>query len=385
MVYPFQAEPLPDDIYHIPTGLKVSFSGAMDMMGAADLIYIGETHTNIHSHRVQLEIIKELHRRFPGGIAIGMEMFREPQQESLDLWVRGEMTELEFLKASEWYRNWSSDFGYYRDILNFARDNRIDVLALNPSRELQRQLATAAGGEVPPELAGRIPESGPEDPYQRQIIEAIFGGHASGPGMLDSFLDIQLLWEETMASRIAEYLDSPSGKGRKMVVLTGGLHVQYGFGVPKKVLRRRPAPYAIVLTEAISIPEEKREALTMDVDVPFIPLLAGDFLWMVPYEDLEDDKVLLGVMMAPREGKVFVEKVLEGSVAEKGGIEAGDELVSLDGLPVEEAGDVILAVKSKKAGDDIAVVVRRGEQVLSLTPRFPEETELQEEGEDLHP
>ncbi len=342
MVYPFQAEPLPDDIYHIPTGLKVSFSGAMDMMGAADLIYIGETHTNIHSHRVQLEIIRELHRRFPGGIAIGMEMFREPQQESLDLWVRGEMTELEFLKASEWYRNWSSDFGYYRDILNFARDNRIDVLALNPSRELQRQLATAAGGEVPPELAGRIPESGPEDPYQRQIIEAIFGGHASGP-------------------------------------------VQYGFGVPKKVLRRRPAPYAIVLTEAISIPEEKREELTMDVDVPFIPLLAGDFLWMVPYEDLEDDKVLLGVMMAPREGKVFVEKVLEGSVAEKGGIEAGDELVSLDGLPVEEAGDVILAVKSKKAGDDIAVVVRRGEQVLSLTPRFPEETELQEEGEDLHP
>ena len=100
-----------------------------------------------------------------------MEMFREPQQESLDRWVRGEMTELEFLKDSRWYENWNSDFGYYRDILNFAREKRIDVLALNPSRDLQRQLA-AGGGEVPPDLAGRIPESGLEDPYQRRVIQA---------------------------------------------------------------------------------------------------------------------------------------------------------------------------------------------------------------------
>ena len=59
--------------------------------------------------------------------------------------------------------------------------------------------------------------------------------------MLDSFLKVQLLWEETMASRIVEYLDGEKGDGKKMVVITGSMHIQHGYGVPKKVLRRMPA------------------------------------------------------------------------------------------------------------------------------------------------
>ena len=33
------------------------------------------------------------------------------------------------------------------------------------------------------------------------------------------------------------------------------------------------------------VPEDKRERL-MDVDLPLIPLLPGDFIWLVEYEDL---------------------------------------------------------------------------------------------------
>jgi uncharacterized iron-regulated protein len=371
MPYPFWTAPEPEDIYHIPTGLKLSFGGMMDMIADSRLIFVGEAHNNIHAHRVQLEIIREMQRRFPGRIAIGMEMFRFPQQEGLDRWTRGELTEAQFLKETGWYGNWHSDFGYYREILHFARDHGIDVVALNPPRDIQRLVGMSRGEEVPAELEGKLPETDSSDRYQREVMKAIFSGHEGGGGMFDPFLNIQLLWEETMASRIVEYLGNEAGEGKKMVVLAGGMHVEYGFGVPKKVVRRRPMPYSIVLSSATSIPEDKKEEVLMDVEIPGIPLLSGDFLWMVPYEDLEDDQVRLGIVMTTREGLVAVEKVLEGSAAEAAGIRAGDELISLDGLAVEEMSDVVIAVRSKNPGDEIRVVLRRNGEELSLTARFP--------------
>lgn len=371
MPYPFWVEPQPDDIYHIPTGLRLSFDGMMDVLAGAKVIYLGESHTNIHAHRVQFEIISELQRRFPGQVAIGMEMFRLPQQDSLDRWTRGELTELEFLKESRWFENWSSNFAYYRDILALARDEGLDVVALNPPRELQQRLGMTAGREIPPDLAAELPDTDSSDPFQRAMMEGIFGGHEGGKSMFEGFLRVQLLWEETMASRIVEYLESERGRGKKLVVLAGGMHVEYGFGVPKKVLRRKPLPYSIVLSAAISIPEEKKEEVLMDVELPEIPLLSGDFLWMVPYEDLEDTQVRMGIMMAEKDGSIYVDKVLEESPAEKAGIEAGDRLLTLDGLPVESMGDVLLVVNTKKPGDDIEVAVERGGELLELRPHFP--------------
>lgn len=371
--YPLVVEPQPDHIYHLPTGLKIERDGFMDMISTADIVYVGETHTNIHAHRVQLEILRELYARFPGKVAIGMEMFRVPQQESLDRWTRGELSELQFLKESQWFKNWSSDFGYYRDILEFARDNRIDVVALNPSRELQKQFGQAAAGgeELPPELAAQLPETGEIDPFQERSIRAVFAGHSAGGDMLNSFLRVQLLWEETMASRIAEYLEGEGGGDKKMVVITGSMHIQHGYGVPKKVLRRKPLSYVIVLPDAISIPEEKREALTMDVNLPDIPLLAGDFLWLISYEDLEDDRVRLGILMDTSEGRIYVKTAFGEMPAAQAGIRDGDRLVSVDGLAVEEMSDVILVVRSKKPGDDISVVVEREGEELTFAPRFP--------------
>ncbi len=366
--YPPKEKVKADDIYHLPTGLKMSLDGAMDVISGARLVCVGETHDNIHAHRVELLVIRELAKRFPGKIAIGMEMFREPQQEALDRWTKGELSELEFLKASKWHENWGSDFGYYRDILDFARDNRIDVIALDPSKELEREVSRTGLDNVPADLAAKLPVTAPPDPYQRAMMKAVYGAHLPTEGMFDSFFRVQMLWEESMASRVVEYLRSPRGEGKKMVTLTGGWHVRYGFGVPKKVLRRMPMSYVIVLPEEIEIPEEK-EGQLMDVDLPEVPLLAGDFEWMVPYEDLEKDKVRMGGRIAEHEGGVVVEGVEDGSPAAKAGIVAGSVLVSLDGHPVTDTADVFYIVGAKRVGDKAEVVVRREgvERTLELT------------------
>ena len=366
--YPPKGEVKAEEIFHLPTGIAMSFEGMMDMVSAARLVCVGETHDNRHAHRVELLVIRDLARRFPGKIAIGMEMFREPQQDALDRWTRGELSELEFLKASKWHESWGSDFGNYREILEFARDNRIDVIALNPPKELQREVSRTGLDNVPAEVAARLPVTAPPDPYQRATMKAVYGGHLPSEGMFDSFFRVQMLWEESMASRIVDYLKSPRGEGKRMVTITGGWHVRYGFGVPKKTIRRMPMPYAIILPEEISIPADKADQI-MDVDLPEIPLLPGDFAWMVPYEDIEKDKVRMGVRIKEDDGKVVVEGVEDGSPAAKAGITAGNVIVSLDGQPVSDLTDVSYIVGAKREGDKAAVVVRRegAEQTLELT------------------
>jgi len=358
MPYPLQAPPKDGDIFHVPTGTPVTPEQMMDALEGARVVFVGETHDSVHAHRVELEVIRALAARHPGQVAIGMEMFREPQQEALDRWTRGELTEEQFLEQSDWYEVWSSDYGYYRDILDFARDNGLDVVALNPPRELQKEVSRAGIDALPPELAAKLPEIGPIDVWQREALKAVFGAHMKTEGMLDSFLRVQSLWEETMASRIDGYLASPRGEGKRMVVIAGGWHVRYGFGIPKKLFRRRPLSYAIVLPEELSVPEEKRDSL-MEVDLPQIPLLPGDFVWLVPYEDLETGRPRMGVYLETREGKVMVGKVVPGSPAERGGIVGGDEIAAIDDRPVGSVGDLQSVVRSHRPGDVVRVLLRR--------------------------
>jgi len=358
MPYPLKENPKAEEIVHLPTGLKVSLHGLVDMISGATLVCVGETHDNIHAHRVELTIIRELFHRFPGRVAIGMEMFRAPQQEVLDRWAKGELSELEFLKAVKWYENWGSDFGYYRDILDFAKENGIDVVALNPSKEVQEEVRRGGLDNVSADLKAKLPEIGEADPYQRAAMKAVYGSHLPTEGMFDSFFRVQMLWEETMAERIVGYLKSPRGEGKKMVTITGGWHVRYGFGLPKKVVRRLPLPYVIVQPVEIEIPEEKKDQ-QMDVDLPGIPLLPYDFAWYVPYEGLEGKHVLMGVLLSESEGRVSVKRVEEGSPAEKAGLRAGDVFVSFDGEPVEDMTDIFYRMGKKKEGDTASLVLLR--------------------------
>jgi len=356
--YPLKGKPEAGEIYHLPTGLKVSRDGAMEMISGATLVCVGETHDNIHAHRVELDVIRDLFRRFPGRVAIGMEMFRTPQQEVLDRWTRGELTEREFLKAAKWYENWGSDFGYYREILAFAKENRIDVVALNPSKELQEAVSRSGLDNVPESLRSALPEIGETDPYQHAAMKAVYGSHLPSEGMFESFFRVQMLWEETMAERIADYLKSPRGEGKKMVTLTGGWHVRYGFGLPKKVVRRMPVSYVIVSPMEVEIPKEKEDQI-MEVDLPALPLLPSDFAWYVPYEGLEGKRVRMGVLLSEKEGKVSVRSVVEGSPAEKADIRPGDAFVSFDGQAVEDMTDILYRMEEKKEGDSASLVLSR--------------------------
>ena len=72
-------------------------------------------------------------------------------RENIDRWVAGEYTEAEFLKAVEWARVWNFDPQLYLPLFNFARMNRVSMVAMNVEITLIRAVSAKGLDGVPPE------------------------------------------------------------------------------------------------------------------------------------------------------------------------------------------------------------------------------------------
>jgi uncharacterized iron-regulated protein len=63
---------------------------------------------------------------------------------------------------------------------------------------------------------------------------------------VDQYYEAQVVWDETMGSRVAETLSRLDGPA-KMIVFAGRVHVKRGLGIPDRAAKRGATPYAVVL------------------------------------------------------------------------------------------------------------------------------------------
>lgn len=372
--YPPARAPEIGDIIHTRTGHYVNQQQMLSSLVGYPLVYVGELHDNPASHRLQVEILKALQASHPGKVALGMEMFNNEQQVALDRWVAGELSEKEFLRESRWFENWKTDFELYRELLEFARDQQIPVIGLNIPRALGRKVSMTPLDQLDPEVKEQLPEMDMSDPYQRQMIEEIFGAHAAGGSMVESFFRRQTLWDEAMAEAVANYMQEDPG--RHMIIAAGGWHVNYGFGIPRRVHRRLPVPYALVGGHNLEIPDEKRDQL-MDVQMPGFPMRAVDYLVYQEYEVFRPTGVKLGVMLddsGDQAGILVIDRV-SGSAAAEAGIIKGDRLLRFDGELLEDSFDLIYAVKARRPGDSATIELKRGDKILVIEATFKSDSE----------
>ncbi|HEY5672664.1 MAG TPA: ChaN family lipoprotein [Malonomonas sp.] len=372
--YPPQREPQVGDILHLPTGSYVDKQVLLDQASRNQVVFVGETHDNPASHLLQLEILEALEARNPGKTALAMEMFTPAQQAVLDRWVAGELSEKEFLKEVDWFKNWKMDFALYQPLLEAARARRIPVIALNADKSLQRKVGRTPFAELSDEERAQLPEM-VADPYQTAATKAFYSGHKMGDAAADGFQRVQTLWDETMAENLANYLQSAAGKDRQVVVVAGGNHVRYGYGIPRRLFRRIPVSYLIVGSREIEIPESRKQQL-MNLTLPQFPMPAYQFLQYTRYEELPEKGVKLGIMIDAAENGILIKGVLPGSVAEEFGLQKGDLLTMLDGdTQLTEPFDLIYALQQKQTGAKIELTVERAAETLlvpiEFTPREP--------------
>ena len=348
------------EILHLPTGLKVNFDQMQNAISSSRVIYIGETHDNIEAHRAQLEIIEDLAKRFPGKISVGMEMFRRSAQQNLNQWNKGELSSGQFKNLFR--KNWGNGYALYKSIFEFLNKNHIPLIGLKSSKKTEDIFR---GNDQPGQ--NDLPKIDFNDRYHRPFSMSIFGGHQA----MEQPYMMLLLWEETMAQTVADFLKNPSNINSKLVILAGGFHVQYGFGIPKRAFRRVPHSYSIVLPTVTELPPELKDR-EMDVKHVSIPLYSADYAWKIQYKVLPENKVKLGVLLENSENTVRIKSVSANSNAELAGLKDGDLLLAIDGIKLIDIEDLTDKLKRLVIGDRARLIVKRGLEEMDIEIQFME-------------
>jgi uncharacterized iron-regulated protein len=360
----FPAQISVGDIVHVASGEKITFSQLADSLDGARIVYVGEIHSNMESHDIQMQVLKEFYKRYGDNIAIGMEMFKRPHQDILDKWTAGEISEKDLLSSTDWWHEWGFDYSLYKDIMDFTRDNKIPVVALNITRRFQKKISKNGLEGLSKEERESLPEIDTEDFYHRRYLERIMRGHGDTDmnEAFERFYLVQCVWEDVMADSISRYLSSPQGKDKKLLVFIGGGHIIYHFGVPKRAYRRNHLPYRTIATYELRDlkPEDEHPLFAKD-----IPLQPADYVRVIKLPKKEK-KVLLGVVITnvrdekeEKKDKVVIESVLKDSPAGKAELQAGDIILSMDDESVSGVYDVIHHVSKKKAGDTCLIEISR--------------------------
>jgi aminopeptidase N len=332
-------------ISRIPTGVDISglqrWPAIIDRVVDRRIIYIGEAHDRYSHHIMELEIIRHLHEKGKK-IAIGMEMFQRPFQKMVDDYVEGRIDEKAFLKGTEYFKRWGFDYQLYRPILLFARVERIPVIALNQRQEIVgkvfRSGLESLSDQERPSLPAQMDFS---DVAYRERLKKVFQAHEGfQPGQLDFFYQAQVLWDETMAESVDQFLRAHPD--HQMVVLAGAEHLAFGSGIPKRTARRGGSDYVIVLNDADMEPG------------------VADFV-LFPETIPGGTAPLLMVHLKEEAGRVVVEGFPHHSVSEKAGIKTGDAILSIGETPIHAIEDLKIELLAHAKGDRVNVrVLRKG-------------------------
>jgi uncharacterized iron-regulated protein len=239
--------PLPHRVVDGDSGDELADRNLDEKLRAARVIYVGEEHPNPHHHAAQLEVLERAYAADPS-VGLGLEMLPRTYQGSLDAYVGGTLDEDGFLQAVAWEKTWGFPWGFYKPLLEFCRAHKLPAYALNAPRDLAHAVAKNGVDGVTAEQKAQLPELKPGPEKHREYVREAFAQHPHGrfdEAAFERFYLAQLVWDETMADRIAAALKAPGGPSH-IVVVAGEGHTR-SFAIPERAARRGAAPYLTVL------------------------------------------------------------------------------------------------------------------------------------------
>lgn len=333
-----------DSIVATETGASISAQALTEQLEDHRVVLIGEEHTGQEFHTVQLRVLELLHAENVE-LAVGLEMFPVERQAALDDWIRGDLDEQAFIDTADWYGSWGYNWGYYREIFLFARENAIPMVALRQPEDEDDRPNTA-----------QLPIAPPSDDH-RTLVQAFFetdspvhGGLS--PEQLDSLVASQSVRDAAMASHaMAALQDQPD---RTLVILAGTGHVLYDLGIARH-LSTSDSETAVSI-----VPVEIEE------DETIVRASVADYVWGVPAQTYPRYPEL-GVVTMQADDGLRVIYVESESPAEAAGVETGDVLTALNGAALERRRDLGEALAPAAWGDAATVTVVRDGAAQQLT------------------
>lgn len=367
-----QAPVVLDGITDTARGEVVTASELAARLDGVELLFVGESHTDYEFHQVQLRVIEELQRR-GRKVLIGLEMYPAGEQAMLDRWSTDpSFAEADFLAQSRWYKNWGYHWEYYRPIFAFAHRHGLRMFGLNVPRKVVQTARKQGLAALTPEQRELLPAKVDTDSAeQRRLVRAFFGGEglhgAMSDEMFEGMFTAQCTWDAAMAHNALKALARYGGEASArpiMVVLIGEGHVAYGLGAERQAKLTFTGRTASVIP--VRIEDSKSGAPVVAARASY-----ADFFWGVPREK-DPLYPVLGLSAPEREPgqPLAVIRVEEESVAAAAGFAVGDQLVAMDGTPIDQPETLNRLMSEKRWGDSARFEVLREGQPTALTAHF---------------
>ena len=372
----------------LKTGLSIDKGDLIgDLVAKTAVVLLGESHTDVDHHHWQLHTLAALHGR-GGNIVIGFEAFPRRLQSVLNDWVEGKLTDQAFLKSSEWRQVWGYDAAFYMPLFQFARLNRIPMIALNVERSLVARVGREGWEAVPPSEREGLPDPAPASPaYQRALArvylmkrtmpreaaerlsssrepnmpepeEAALAEAMKEP-QFKRFVEAQLTWDRAMAEALASA--NREFSNATIVGVLGSGHVEDGHGVPHQLKDLG----VTALTTLIPV--------SVDTACKHVGTSYADAVFTLPRseETPAPARPRLGVLLMQGDGAPRINRVVSGSVAEAAGLQSGDHVVRAAGLEMRNPDYLVEIVSRQAPGTWLPLGIRRDGQEIELIAKFP--------------
>lgn len=214
-----------------------------DALAQASAVCFGETHDDALHHLAQARAARALALRAQSAgvpFALGFEMFQTPFQAALTGFTLGALDERQLLRDSQYGTRWGYDFGFYRPLLELAREYRLPALALNAPAELTGKIADGGLEALSAEERAALPELELNDAEHRAYVLELLGTFHASEAELERPYTVQVVWDETMADTAADWLAS-SGDDARVLVIAGLGHCHRS-AIPERIARRTGLP-----------------------------------------------------------------------------------------------------------------------------------------------
>ncbi len=222
-----------------------------------DVIFFGELHGDALLHKLEIELLQEMHRIYPE-LIVSMEMFERDVQPIVDSYLADEISEEEFILASRAWPNYIPD---YKPIVDFVKEQGLTLVAANIPRRYAA-LINKQGIAALDSLSAAEQQFIArrrfiwEDEYRERFEATMRQNMANMPdnpmGMkmdIDALYAAQCLKDDTMAESILQYQRIPPR--RKVLHFNGDFHSRAHLGTAQKLQYMEPMLKIAVITPVV--------------------------------------------------------------------------------------------------------------------------------------
>lgn len=273
-------------VIDVKTGQSMDLPTFFTTLAHYDIVYLGEEHYNQHHIDAALTVLQTVlaNGRHP---VLTMEMFGWDGQSALDEYLSTPAQDRQlFLEQTRWKQNWGGAFDNYEPLVNYSREHRLALRAMNPPKPLIRQvvkvgLEEARTGQDWVEWGMDREDIVDDQAYRVRILDQL--KHCHGGGSDEDYVrmyEASMVRDEGMAKTVAAAFITARQRPQDHTVIlsyTGGGHIQFNLPIPNRVARRLGGQVAQTTVYLASFDQTRIEDIQ-----DLVRDSIADYLWLTP-------------------------------------------------------------------------------------------------------